>query len=70
MASARFLTLFDFARYRCGLVAIRCRCGHVRHLPPAALADLFGWPATIRAVERRLVCQDCGEKKARVVPMP
>jgi hypothetical protein len=69
MASARFVTLFDFARYRCGLVAVQCRCGHTRHLPPAVLAELFGWSSTIREAERRLRCAECGRKAARLVPM-
>lgn len=70
MANATFRSLFDFARYRCSLVAIRCTCGHVRHVPPAVLAELFGWPCWIKDAERRLVCEECGEKRARLVPMP
>jgi hypothetical protein len=69
MASARFLTIFDFARYRCSLVAIICPCGHVRHLPPAHLAELFGWPAWIKQVERRLVCSGCGRRGPRLRPV-
>jgi len=70
VASARFLILFDYARYRCSLVAIQCGCGHVRHVTPTVLGDLFGWPCWIRDAEKRLVCQECGEKRARLVPIP
>jgi hypothetical protein len=54
MASARFISLFNFARYRCGLVAVRCRCAYTRHLPPPVLAEAFSWSIAIREAERRL----------------
>jgi hypothetical protein len=69
MASARFITLFDFARYRCRLVAVQCRCGHTRHLPSAVLAECFSWSTTIREAQRRLKCGECGKKAARLVPI-
>jgi hypothetical protein len=69
MGNARFITLFDFARYRCSLMAVRCRCGRVRHLPPAVLAEAFAWSATIREAERRLKCAACGKRGARLVLM-
>jgi hypothetical protein len=70
MASARLITVFDFSLYWCGLIAVRCRCGHTRHLPPAVLANCFSWSTTFREAERRLRCVECGAKKARLVPIP
>jgi hypothetical protein len=69
MASARFITIFDFARYRCSLVAVSCRCGYTRHLPPAVLAEAFSWSTTIKEAQQRLRCAECGEKQARLVPI-
>jgi hypothetical protein len=69
MVSARFITIFDFARYRCDLVAVRCRCGHTRHLPPKVLAETFSWSTTMREAERRLRCAKCGGKAARLISM-
>lgn len=70
MANARFLTIFDFTRYRCSLVVIRCRCGHTRHVYPQMLTDLFGVSMSIKGAERRLRCEACGKKAAKLTPMP
>ena len=42
MAGARFVTLFDYARYRFSVV-VQCRRGRTRHLPPRVLAQTFIW---------------------------
>jgi hypothetical protein len=70
MASARFITIFDFARYRCSLVAVQCRCGYRRHLPPTVLAEAFSWSTTIKEAERRLRCAECGRRAAKLAPVP
>jgi hypothetical protein len=49
------------------LVRVSCVCGASRHIEPEALARPVGWSATLKALEPRLRCSQCGKKAAEVV---
>ena len=70
MAHARFETLFDFARHRAN-IRIECgKCDHWLSVHPSQMADAFGWTRRIDDVEARLVCSECGGRRARLKPVP
>jgi hypothetical protein len=53
--------LADFMQARVA-VHVWCRCGNKAPLDPAMLAKRFGELARLDQLERKLRCQDCGQR--------
>ena len=70
MANARFETTMSFARHQANCRVLCRACGHEIIVMPCALADVFPIPVTIKEAERRLRCTACGEKQAKLIPIP
>jgi DNA-directed RNA polymerase subunit RPC12/RpoP len=70
MGNRRIDTTFCFARAKADC-RVECRaCGHTLFVTPSAIAEAFPTPMPIKAAERRLRCTACGEKRARMIPIP
>lgn len=70
MGAPRYMTLVDFAR-RDSAVAITCPgCGHSRTVKPADLGAALGWGTRIPVARQRLRCAECGQRGARLSPVP
>ncbi|QAY77940.1 hypothetical protein [Sphingosinicella sp. BN140058] len=70
MANARFETTFSFSRHKANCRVLCQACGHEIIVAPCAFSDVFPIPVTIKEAERRLRCTACGEKRARLIPIP
>lgn len=70
MANATFRTTMDYPRHRASCRITCGGCGYVRLADPPLLVAWFPMPLPIKEAERRLKCHCCGEKKARMVPVP
>jgi DNA-directed RNA polymerase subunit RPC12/RpoP len=70
MGSAKFETLVDFNRHDCD-VAIRCTgCGHTRTVKVPDLGAALGWGTRLPVARKRLRCQECGRRGAKLIPVP
>jgi len=69
VSTRRFVTIFDFSRFKAdGL--IKCGgCSHEQTVKAAALTQAFG-PVPIHQAERRCKCSVCGHRGAQIVPIP
>jgi len=70
MGSARFSTTSDFARHHADVVITCGGCQRKRTVKGKEVAMAFGAVLRIPDAEKRLVCVVCGEKKARMTPIP
>jgi hypothetical protein len=70
MANARFDDLMSFHRHRADARIVCGACRHETTLTAVDLSRLFPLSLTIQAAERRLRCSTCGEKRARMIPIP
>ena len=51
--------------------AVRCdHCGHTGRTTARALRDRFGGNATVKEVRSKLRCSECGQRGARIAPIP
>jgi DNA-directed RNA polymerase subunit RPC12/RpoP len=70
MSSARFETIMDFGRLKVD-AAIRCQgCGHTKNMTSAELGQAFGYGERVARAAKRLRCQECGRRGARLIPVP